>query len=81
MFGCLIYELLAGTQLFAVFFTELDKPEESDEHLLDIIDALQPLPDSMMKQCSRAHNSGLDLVASGFALFKKMKMKTPTQRD
>jgi serine/threonine protein kinase len=45
-FGCLIFELLTGAPLFSVVvFFENDREDADDEHLLQMNDILEPLPD------------------------------------
>ncbi|ROW07940.1 hypothetical protein VMCG_03421 [Cytospora schulzeri] len=48
-FGCLIYELITGTQLFGVCLMGDDKEEDADDdHLLEFHDIIGQLPDNIM---------------------------------
>lgn len=50
-FGCLIYELLTGLPLFSVHkFTRDEDERADDDHLLDLNDILEPLPDAWLQQ-------------------------------
>jgi non-specific serine/threonine protein kinase len=56
-FGCLIFEFLTGRALFAVGTVGLsqeDRDEADDDHLTQLNDIIQPLPDSMMAAWPRA---------------------------
>lgn len=53
-FGCLVYEFITGTRLFAVDLIGDDEQEEADDHhILDFIDVLGPLPEHLMAKWSR----------------------------
>ncbi|CRG86382.1 hypothetical protein PISL3812_03388 [Talaromyces islandicus] len=55
-FGCLIYELLTGVQLFNVYPIGSDyKDQDDDDHLLDLNDVIEPLPDSWLSKWPRAY--------------------------
>ena len=56
-FGCLVYEFLTGTALFCVSKLADDEDEEADDdHLLELNDILEPLPDSwLLEKWPRAH--------------------------
>ncbi|KAI9758255.1 MAG: hypothetical protein M4579_003114 [Chaenotheca gracillima] len=48
-FGCLVYELLTGDMLFGVWKMGDDSQEDADDdHLLELNDVLEPLPDSWL---------------------------------
>lgn len=50
-FGCLIFEMLTGAPLFSVMLLfEDDRPTTDDEHLLQMNDLLEPLPDSWLQE-------------------------------
>jgi serine/threonine protein kinase len=52
----LVYELLACEQLFGVFaLAEDEKDDADDDHLLDLNDIIEPLPESWMLKWPRAH--------------------------
>ena len=54
-FGCLIYELLIGTQLFGVCLMGDDEEEDTDDdHLLEMHDILGVLPEKIMAAWPRA---------------------------
>jgi non-specific serine/threonine protein kinase len=56
-FGCLIFEFLTGRALFGVAIVgnnQEDRDEADDEHLIQLNDIIQPLPDSMMAAWPRA---------------------------
>ncbi|KAH7309688.1 serine protein kinase [Stachybotrys elegans] len=44
-FGCLIFELITGRPLFCAF----DPDNEDDDHIISLISAIGPLPDSLFK--------------------------------
>ncbi|KAF4955680.1 hypothetical protein FGADI_4373 [Fusarium gaditjirri] len=46
-FGCMLFELIAGRPLFYIFGPFKDETEPDDEHLLEVIDRLGPLPDEL----------------------------------
>ncbi|RMD39982.1 hypothetical protein DV735_g5141, partial [Chaetothyriales sp. CBS 134920] len=49
-FGCLIFELLTGQPLFAIMLLyEDDRESTDDDHLLQMNDILEPLPDSWLQ--------------------------------
>ncbi|OJD11941.1 CMGC/SRPK protein kinase [Emergomyces pasteurianus Ep9510] len=55
-FGCLIYELLTGLRLFGVWMMGDDSQEEADDdHLMELNDVLEPLPDSWLHKWPRSH--------------------------
>jgi serine/threonine protein kinase len=55
-FGCLIYELLTGTQLFGVCLMGDDKEEDTvDDHLPEMHDIFSELPENIMTLWPRAH--------------------------
>lgn len=55
-FGCLIYEILTGVQLFNVYSIGGEfKDEADDDHLLDLNDVIEPLPDSWLSKWPRSH--------------------------
>ncbi|KAK2776941.1 hypothetical protein FQN52_003274 [Onygenales sp. PD_12] len=55
-FGCQIYEILTGSQLFAVFSMGDDPQEDiDDDHLNELHDVLGPLPEAWFSKWSRAH--------------------------
>lgn len=55
-FGCLVYEIITGTQLFAVTLCGDDDPDEADdEHLVELNDVLGDLPPKMVALWPRAH--------------------------
>ncbi|UNI23978.1 Non-specific serine/threonine protein kinase [Purpureocillium takamizusanense] len=45
-FGCLMFELITGEQLFSIFWTDF----EDDLHLLQLTASLGPLPDDLYEQ-------------------------------
>lgn len=48
-FGCLVYELITGSQLFCVTMMGDDKEEDADDdHMLEFNDILGELPDNLM---------------------------------
>ena len=49
-FGCLIYEFLTGTPLFCVSKIGNEDESADDDHLLELNDVLEPLPDSWLKE-------------------------------
>ena len=50
-FGCLLYEVLTGTSLFCVMKFSSDEEESADDdHLLQMNDILDPLPDTWLKE-------------------------------
>ena len=49
-FGCLIYEFLTGTALFCVARYGDEDEEADDDHLLELNDVLEPLPESWLKE-------------------------------
>ncbi|KAF2230641.1 serine/threonine-protein kinase SRPK3 [Viridothelium virens] len=54
-FGCLVYELLTGTALFCVeSLGDEERDGADDDHLLDLNDVLEPLPDAWLKKWERA---------------------------
>ena len=54
-FGCLVYEFLTGTALFAVGYIGYeDKDDVDDDHLLALNDILEPLPDSWLSKWPRS---------------------------
>lgn len=57
-FGCLIFELLTGVSLFSVvLYFESHRESTDDEHLLQMNDILEPLPDIwLQKMWPRAGN-------------------------
>ncbi|KAH7083791.1 putative serine protein kinase [Paraphoma chrysanthemicola] len=58
-FGCLMFEFLTGRTLFAVGVygnDQKDRDDADDDHLIQFIDIIRPLPDSVMAAWSRAHN-------------------------
>ncbi|EWG44697.1 CMGC/SRPK protein kinase [Fusarium verticillioides 7600] len=46
-FGCILFELIAGRRLFYIFGPFKEETESDDEHLLEIVDRLGPLPDEL----------------------------------
>jgi serine/threonine protein kinase len=55
-FGCLIYEFLTGTSLLAISRIGDDEDDQADDdHLLDLNDVLQPLPDAWLAKWPHAH--------------------------
>jgi serine/threonine protein kinase len=55
-FGCLIYEILTGQQLFGVWKTALDTQEETDDsHFLELNDVIEPIPDAWLTKWPRSH--------------------------
>ncbi|KAL8912724.1 MAG: hypothetical protein Q9172_007454 [Xanthocarpia lactea] len=54
-FGCLVYELLAGTPLFAVMHMGgQDMDDCDDDHLLQMTDIMGPLPEHLFSRWSRS---------------------------
>ena len=50
-FGCLIFEILTGVPLFSVMVLfEDDRETTDDEHLLQMNDILEPLPDIWLQE-------------------------------
>ncbi|KAH0848644.1 Serine/threonine-protein kinase SRPK [Fonsecaea pedrosoi] len=50
-FGCLIFELLTGVSLFSVVvYFEDDRESTDDEHILQMNDILEPLPDVWLQK-------------------------------
>lgn len=55
-FRCLIYEILTGLQLFTVYeMGNDDRADTDDDHLLDLNDVIEPLPNSCLCKWPRAH--------------------------
>lgn len=53
-FGCLVYEFITGTRLFSVDLIGDDEHKDADDdHILDLIDVLGPLPDDLMSRWER----------------------------
>ena len=52
-FGCLVYELMTGAQLFSVWTIGPHDQEDDDIHILDLIDVLGPMPDRLMAKWPR----------------------------
>ncbi|KAH7267771.1 kinase-like domain-containing protein [Fusarium redolens] len=46
-FGCILFELITGRPLFYIFGPFKDETEPDDEHLLEVVDRLGPLPDEL----------------------------------
>ncbi|KAF2501345.1 kinase-like protein [Lophium mytilinum] len=56
-FGCLVFEFLTGRSLFAVMMLSKEQEEQDDaddDHLTQLNDIIQPLPDSIMAAWPRA---------------------------
>lgn len=56
-FGCLLFEFLTGTPLFGVMMlgnSQHAQDEADDDHLLQLNNIIQPLPDSIMAAWSHA---------------------------
>ncbi|KAF2805871.1 serine protein kinase [Mytilinidion resinicola] len=56
-FGCLVFEILTGRSLFAVMMLGKDQEEQDDaddDHLTQLNDIIQPLPDPIMTAWPRA---------------------------
>ena len=55
-FGCLIFELVTNLTLFHVESLDGDQFDETtnDEHLIQITEIIQPLPEALLKKWSRA---------------------------
>lgn len=55
-FGCLLFELITGHQLFQVWGLEGNRYDETtnDEHLIQVTEMLQPLPETLSSKWPRA---------------------------
>lgn len=53
-FGCLVFELLTGTQLFSVDEFSSNEEKIENNHLLQLCDTLGPLPPDLMTQWKNA---------------------------
>ncbi|KAH8722355.1 kinase-like domain-containing protein, partial [Phaeosphaeriaceae sp. PMI808] len=56
-FGCLMLEFITGRALFAVMVLGNDQQEQDDaddDHLIQMDDIIEPLPDSVMERWTRA---------------------------
>ncbi|CAK4033986.1 serine threonine- kinase SRPK3 [Lecanosticta acicola] len=53
-FGCLVYEFVTGTRLFAVDLIGDDEQDDADDdHILDLTDVIGPLPERFMSKWTR----------------------------
>ncbi|KAK5167389.1 uncharacterized protein LTR77_007088 [Saxophila tyrrhenica] len=54
-FGCLVYEIFTGFQLFAISDFGSTETENNDSHLLEMTDVLGPLPPALYEKWDRRH--------------------------